>query len=558
MKQSQRIRILAGLVPALLVLFGSGCRSVQEINLADVPHARLPVIRALASRVVGSGAGAASEDFKLRDAPTDRIRIVYRPLRVEGAGTIQEVAFLKLRVLLSFPDVEIVEAPAELAGQLNPPGPAAWPFLKEKRIDAIARVTPEMAADGNGGVLVLTLLDPYDGAEFGTYRQSFRVVRRSYDRNHQADFYRASRRYQFLNERSDPMVSFVDANTDTVMALLKTTVTGKLTVQSTSPETQVVLVRGQNRVALGQTPISGHVLPEGRYQLQFSRRGQDTQTRDLQVRAGRTREMFVSWPDDRAITTLSLLSYPPGQRASLDGVVRGTTPVYITDLVPGSYNVEFAQSIGDGRFGVGAKAMLEVAAGEQRSRVFFRKYNETFGSTLLDGDAWHLTSEEGSVTYDGSDGLSFRTEFGAPVWMGLASRRLVFDDCRMELEALQGPGNVLLFGLLAEDGESLLVKLAETNYSVLRFVGDELQRPIRSFVPTSQENGNMHVIGIEYSRTNSTIELTLDGDTIYEGSGASFVGRAPRLVLLTLPSSADGRPLARRLEIRTGPGLYDE
>ena len=336
-------------------------------------------------------------------------------------------------------------------------------------------------------------------------------------------------------------------------------VSANLSVQSSSPETEVVLVSGGKRKSLGRVPVNGQRLREGLYELELKRPGYDVLKREVQIRAGRDRELFITWPDDQGSTSLSVLSAPPGQRVSLDGTVRGMTPVYITSIDPGAYALEVSRASASGGYEVIGESSVELAGGDNEARIFFTRYDENFTNDLLNTDDWILSAENEGVTpeYVGAGGLAFRMKVTGPASgrVGLTSRPMVTSSFDMTLMVRQAEGNALTFGLVNSKLETVLVRIEGNVYTLERFNGEQPVVPL-SFQTIKQREGNLYPVRFRYNREENRLQIEIDGDLIYEGPYNG--GTAARIALWTAAGSADGRELARSLRIRSGRGLYED
>jgi hypothetical protein len=110
---------------------------------------------------------------------------------------------------------------------------------------------------------------------------------------------------------------------------------GELTVDST-PDGARVIIGGKDR---GVTPLSLALAP-GTYELEL-RAGNERHAIAVQVKAGgTTSQHFILRPTAAATPgTLRVTSEPPSATVAVDGRGKGTTPVVITDLAPGTHEV---------------------------------------------------------------------------------------------------------------------------------------------------------------------------------------------------------------------------
>ena len=197
-------------------------------------------------------------------------------------------------------------------------------------------------------------------------------------------------------------------------------------------------------MSLGKVPGSGERLREGLHKLEIKRPGYDALSREVRIRAGKDQSMFITWPDDRGATSLTVLSTPAGQRLSIDGVVRGTTPLYLTDMEPGSYELELSRAGEGGVYAVTGENRIDLGGGENAGRVFFINHTESFGADLLEQDFFRLSLEnvpgggKPVIAYQGGGGLAVTAEsLPDSALLGLESRPFVIDELDYTLEMKQ-------------------------------------------------------------------------------------------------------------------------
>ncbi|MCR9144647.1 MAG: PEGA domain-containing protein [bacterium] len=553
------VRFASLILIAGAAAFWIACASVRPIP-APAADPILPEMRLLAGQ--GSPVQDA-EDFKLRKTGRPAIQLVLHNDASAGGlpGPLRDIAFLKMAHLLKFPDVKLVTPPAQVAADLGTVGPTSRKYLAELQADAVASIQVQTAGEDQAKV-ALRLLDPVTGDSFGEFVQNARIVKRVIDPAHQAEFFRdrAKRRVEFLEAGQSPQLEFTGDGKSSVRDLVLRSVTANLSVQSSSPETEVVLIAGdKKRRALGSVPISGERLREGLYRLELKRPGYEAIAREIQIRAGRDRDLFITWPDDQGASSLSVLSAPPGQRVSMDGTIRGRTPLYITSIDPGSYSLEVSRSMEGQGFEVVGESAVEVAGGQNAGRVFFTRYDESFTKDLMSSDYWSLSAEAEGVKpeFAGDGGLAFRLQPGSATQgrLGLTSRPMVTNSFDMTLVVRQAAGNALTFGLVNQEQETILVRISGKVYTLERFTGGSPVAPL-SFETIKQREGNLYPVRFRYDKVENRLQVEIDGDVVYEGPYNS--GGAASVVLWTDAESADGRELARSLRIRSGRGLYDD
>ncbi len=536
---------------ALLLAGCATARQLQEFERTfDAPGLKiLPVTR--------TAAGVDRADFKLRAARTDRIRIALSR-RTESKtipALLINTAFEKFQSLLAFKDVSLFTAPA---GVLVPVEQADHrEYLKSNQIDGVADVSL-IERDAKNFALKLELRDPYTGAVITDLTQDFQIRERAVDPEHQLEFYSRGGTFAFLEGERSPQIVMVQPRPPEAMyEILTQTVTGKVNVSSSTTESEVYLWPAGNRRAakkLGNTPVASFRLNEGRHTLEVRRRGFATQILPIVMRSGQDLDVAAPWPDDPKIQTATIVSAPAGIQLSMDGTVRGETPVYLTGLESGSYNLELARPTKDGNFEIVAEGALEIDEAEQPERLFIIDYNEDFSADVMQNDLWRLSSTKGKVAFKAGPGLALQNQGGdEETWQGLVSQPIYMEDFQMNTRVVEGDGSVLAFGIRSGDA-TVLVEVNNNVYTTAVYAPE--QKPVfASFQVTVPSPDNSHFIRYKFNREKGVISVKLDGTTIYEGP---FKPAATgRVLLLTRPTAADGRVLAKSFSMKSGRGLLD-
>ncbi len=538
------------------ILFQPGCTSLREIREGAVQNFILPLIKIQERSLSSESAG--SDDFKLVDSRMSGIRLVLRrgAFLSDVPENIQSHAWFIASRTVSAPDVQLVELPAEILAKLDHIDASVHPALREKHIDGILDVkfSQTEESDNRGFVVSFRMLDPYDGKELSSIKCIFQIRSRRVDPAHQAEFVRTGGKISFLNDDSDQMPVLTPVPEDNaVRDFIWSSITGKLNVLSTAGETEVLLAKEDARAdtaqPIGKTPVTGWRLDEGKYRLSVRRRGQASVEREVQIRAGRTSDVFITWPEDPGITALSVLTAPPGLRISLNGTVAGNSPLFLTGAGEGSYAVEVSRSGEGGQYRIAGESNVSLAKGDQKVRVFFIDHTEDFNVSPGSTDYWQLSTTDGTIQSGIAGGLFFKTTSKAPdVWQGLVSREFAFESFVTEIEVVEGSGNILGFGVITDD-DSFLAEMNSDRYTVASFQGKNAARLVNTFQSIQPSQTGVRKIKLSYNRTAGKIEARLDGDVMYEGFWNP--GRIGNLVVMTRSTSADGRPLARRLTIKT-------
>ncbi len=526
------------------------CSSVQEVPTT----ARALLLPRLQFFDPGAAVTAGTDaDYKRRERSRPGIRIVV-PAGPTGADqlprAVRSMVFDAAVAGLRFPDVTIIrpESPDVLR---DFPGPASLAALREMDADAVLVVRIETFESQNGGAEV-ELRDPVDGSVFGARRLTFSVERDGRKGKSEADFHIRNGRVRAVADRSSVGLRLETPPRSTMRQLLELSVSGSLSVLATAPGARVFVRVSGDRRTIGQAPVQGVRLPEGRCIVEVARRGYAAFEQEVIVRAGKEVRIQASWPGDTSSSSLSVLSAPPGLRLAIDGVVRGETPVFLTDLQSGAYGLEVSRPGPDGNFQVQADGRARLGGENSDRLAFFVKLDESFGPGALDGGLWQLASEEGAVRFTPNNGLGIKGEGPATAWRGLASVPTLPEDLEAALDAIQAPGNEFVF-LVLGGAESVMVELRGDRWSLVRFRGQDTIAPPRDF--RALREGNAHRIRFQYVKKKSQLTVRLDESVLFEGPWKP--GESIRFALLTRGASADGRPLAARLQIRTGRGLAE-
>lgn len=540
-------------IPLWFALRCSAIGPAQPLEPALDAPPRLRALSADRQRVVDAN------DFRLRDRSRGAIRLVaVRAPAPDGLPpALAAVASLKLERALKTAGVSLLYPEAN-APDLSVATDASREYLKRVDADAVALI--KLVAEGprGRGQLEVALLDAYNGQELARLNQEVEYDAAPAAPDRQADFVqRRDGAVALLSSVSVPVVRLKNVNANAMQEFARKAVTGFVSVFSSAADAEIVSIQDSRRESLGRAPLTARPLLEGRYVLSVKRPGYEEARFPVQVRAGRTDVVFVPWPDDRNNSSLAMLSSPPNQRVSLDGAVRGQTPLYLTGLDAGSYQLELSRAKSSGDYVITAESPLEIAGGDALSRLFLINYDEDFGADLLDTDFWQLASEAGPVSFEPGQGLAFRSsESRSSAWLGLMSRPVFLaDDFDIRLQARSSEGGALLVGLLNERAHTVLLRMESRTYTLQRFDGERMLDSPLTFTTLRKREGDLHEIRYRYNKKENLLEVRLDGSLIFEGAwnGGPFA----RIILTTRPVSADGRSLAAGLSVRTGPGLYD-
>jgi conserved repeat domain len=133
----------------------------------------------------------------------------------------------------------------------------------------------------------------------------------------------------------------ITAGWGTDVHVVLTPSTGGLTL-NTQPQGAIVILDG---VVKGTTPVTVTELVPGAHTVRFSLAGYQEDTETITVTAGQTVDYtFTLLQVTQAATTggWNLNTIPSGATVVVDGVVKGTTPITLSGLAPGSYTVRFS------------------------------------------------------------------------------------------------------------------------------------------------------------------------------------------------------------------------
>ncbi len=147
---------------------------------------------------------------------------------------------------------------------------------------------------------------------------------------------------------------------------------GSLSIES-RPSGVAVMVDGQPR---GTTPLSLRLTP-GAHVLEL-RAGEQSRVLPITIRRGESMAQYVELSSARLTGTLDVRD-APGARVRVDGQVRGTSPVRVTDLVPGTHDVVL-----EGR-GWRARQVVKIQPG---ATTTIRNRPGDAAAVLVDGAGW--------------------------------------------------------------------------------------------------------------------------------------------------------------------------
>ncbi len=109
--------------------------------------------------------------------------------------------------------------------------------------------------------------------------------------------------------------------------------TGSLSVK-TEPSGAEVVINGQSR---GRTPLELMNMSPGSLKVRVSREGYESREETVSVVGGESRQ--VEWRLMRSVGSLRVETDPPGAEIQVNGVVKGKSPLDMSDLKPGPVKV---------------------------------------------------------------------------------------------------------------------------------------------------------------------------------------------------------------------------
>jgi len=490
-------------IAAFLIFSLSRCTTVQEVQVPGNSRTEFPelAVRSLSR----SSADDKAASPRAHDGKVHLFVSVGAPLP-DRSRAIQELAFLRLRQAIQFADVTYTTL--------------ADPMKKD--------------GDALDGRLVITFENGSEKDDFG-----IRLKLRPEDEGMLVKFHSESAprpdqieiahldTVQLLESRPTLRVTTDSLHTQEIHQMLQDCVMGSLEVQSTAGDT-VVRVQGDGvDVPLGSPPIVGKKLVEGQYSLIATRKGQAPQELKLKILAGAQKRIFISWPDDPESATTAFLSGPGGLRISLDGEVRGRTPLYL--LNEGGQLVEFSRPVEGGKYEIVGQTTLQ---GQDRNRVMLLKYIEGFAEGYLEAGIWQEVAEKTSAK-----GLS-----------GLRSRPVVMDEqtAALSFPLTESDG----FIAFITDQDSVFIERMGETFVVQPGHGAKMDGPKKAFKPIKKDLPE-RTIRFEYDKLKARLIVELDGTKIYEGSfHPSDTGKFYLL-------GPDANPV-KKLQVKTGRGVYEE
>lgn len=509
---------------SIIVLSAASCASLREIPNAQ-PDLPAPVIRVIDARA------ASEKDTSSADAGPAKI-----VLKVGGKSALSDAdaAVVTRRIIrmLENPGVEIVESgkdiPADAQGQL---------FLDF-----------DLPESGSGKV-TLRLTDPAGKYIFGETVVEASVEKASALVEHEVDLYSKGGTVNILPPQLSTIVKLTSQEPARLREFVLLATTGFITVQSAYPGARVVLMRGDASMEAGNAPVVRRRATKGRWRVQVHRRGYGPFEREVLVKPGQTTDVFAAWADDPGVDALVVHSSPQGLTFSMDGVVKGETPLFITGVAGGSHAAELSDP--------GTRHALaegEVAAGDAAYGVaYLLHYDENFDNLLFDRDYLQLTSEAGVTEFVPASGMGIKSGANAHGWQGFATRGLPMVELEAEVDVVTGQGNTAAFGVVVGK-ESVLMQVKDGVFSVGRFKDGAATGIVKSY--TSVREGSIHTLRIEYDPGKKQITARMDGDVVLrEPMEKSALAR---LVILTRSPSVDGRTVVKTLRVRSGPEDYRE
>ena len=546
-------------VSCVFLFFFSGCAAVKEVAGESQANIAPPVIRVLGAESSLTDLSSDKSNYKMRQNRKPGIRLVLREKESEVETRVRRIASRAYLRLLSRPGVELIRPDKEQDPLEDfPGGEKSAAYLKRVEADGVVEVSCLEQGEGAERRLWMQAIiqDPFEGRQLAENKTEIEVLDRSPDRAHQLDFYNNRGEFRPLAHGAGPVVRLRGTSKGLVAFenLVRESVSGRVNVHSSIADATVYLVKGKTKKTLGRPPIFNYRLEEGLYRVEIHRRGYPAFKKNVWVRAGKLHEVYSLWPDEGENASLAVITEPSGLRLAVDGELRGNTPLYLSGMESGSYDVELSRANQDKEFEVLLESPVNIQAGGEAVRVFLVNYKESFSAGLLENDIWQLTSESGLIKYAPSGGLAFKSPTTTPVWQGLVSRNSYLGaGIAISLDVVPGSDNQLSFGVLSES-ESVLVDMKGAVFTLKRFKGSAGAEKPRSFEPLKK--AATHRIEIFIDPADKKLNVSIDGDSVYN---APWTGSSSgRIAILTKPGSADGRSLARKLEVRSGRGIYDK
>ncbi len=485
---------------SIVLLLVTACSTVQEVQVPAGARTEFPEL--------GLSSSARSSASDRREPPSHspdgklKFFVSRGNVLPNISAAMQETAFLKLQKAIRFPDIEYAT--------LNDP------IGKPAAMDG--RLTFTFEASGKGGDFYIraSLRDDQEGVrvpfhvEPASVPESFEISRAE-----GTSILRAPATLRLTSE---------SLRAEDIHTMLRESVMGNLDVQSSGSECTVVLKNGGAPLNLGNAPFSRKVV-EGSYVLVASRKGHPSQEIPVKIFAGEKKRVFIAWPDDPESATTAFLSAPAGLRLAVDDEVKGSTPVYL--LNESAHKVEFSRKLADGRYEVLGSAN---PAGRDRSRALLFKYTESFADGYLDSDLWQPVTEK-----------------SVKPLKGVRTRPFIVDEQKTTLSfpISQGQG----FIAWISDQDSIFVERVGNTFVVQTGKGTTMSGPKKAFQPIKEKPDR--TVLVEYNAKKKTVEVELDGTTIYEGPFQP--GAFGQLVVL----GPEQLPV-KKLDVRTGRGVYEE
>ncbi len=516
-KIMQSFRNFKLMLISLMALLLAGCVSTELVKDYRTITGSLPQIK---TAEISTASGVKKgPDYKERSTATDRVRLVL--VRGEENDSIppsvRALTEQRLLYLLSTLKVEVAEAPESLQSDDESLSEESMQFLKEKRIDAILRITFSKEENKARPVLLASLLDPYDLSAMGRLDILLEEEGGRSASDRQIDFYKSSEGYHFLKPLAFPRYSMSNLNRDRLSAFVHRSVSARVTILSTTPETRIRMksANGGNRV-LGTTPVD-LVLDEGDYTVEADRRGAVSQVRTFRVRAGKDQSMMFSWGDDPDQTSLAIHSAPSGLRVSLEKDILGYTPVYRADYPAGIYRLELARMDKDEKSGdVLMRGDLGISMGRHNDLVFFSQYETEGNSDPLKDGYWLLAAEAGVrpvVKWDQSGLFMTAGKTESDSRFGILSREIPLRDMEVELKIPGNKKDLVLVGLITE-ADSVLLEGSEGGFQPIIFRRGVLDKSSKAYRPRPGMEKFDRRVTIIYTASKRELRVKLDGDEL--------------------------------------------
>lgn len=489
------------LLPLLSLIYCTSLAVVpgrkEELTLPDLSESSLmssagnpSKFRRSANEADGFRAAVLNNIAEMKNDRTLFETAVQRILRSIGSSRVQFV----------FPDAAVMnKLRSDTTGQNE--------FIKKEKIDAVVSVD-FTKKDQNSYDYSVSIRFPDGENKIGEISGKIEILNRKTSGAKRSDIAQVKGQYFFLNEVNSPSLQMNTPSEISVKEFWSALTTGGLSVRSSTPGSDVYLTSADGKkTLLGKTPVNDIRLDQGSYRVDVQRKGFSPVALEANVIPGENVSLYVPWPDDPYTTSLALWTVPESLRVSFDGENMGESPVFLSEIEGGRYEMELSYQKSKGNYKRIAKTPVTIPQGRVTRLVYFWNYKEMFGTELSARGYWKKINTGDQPKMEYKDGLRV-TSNAANQFSGYKSIPFPTSSFRARVVFEKNESSEVFLGL-SSSGDSALAKYNSNGFSGgilapgVKTVAEDL------FLTSKKQNQN--VIEIRYDAKNAVLSFRSDG-----------------------------------------------